>query len=187
MKNEYSVKDKLTMALLASGVLCFGVILPDSLSDHNKLVHFTAHLGMSFLLGLCFYLVCTVKWRISKAFTYTILITATLLIGVVYKFWEIATLGEFGILPIQTIMDRSGVMTSMSQNLSGIMAAMLLIEGLLDRNLIMSVLRSGDFNGGPGSFHGITIENGQPGSMQGHLQGGNMPMGNQYSPEASDN
>jgi hypothetical protein len=84
-------------------------------------------------------------------------------------------------------MDRSGVMTSMSQNLSGLMAAMLLIEGLLDRNLIMSVLRSGDFHTGPGSFQGVAIENRQPGTMQGHLHGESMPLGSQFSPEASDN
>ena len=66
MKNQYSVKDKLILLLLALGVGCFGFILPDSLSDHDKLVHFSAHFGMSFLLAFCFYMVCTVNMRISK-------------------------------------------------------------------------------------------------------------------------
>ena len=121
MNNEYSVKDKMILLLLA-GVVCFGVVLPDSLSDHNKLVHFSAHFGMSFLLALCFYMICTVKMRISKLFSYTVLITATLFIGVIYKYWEIATQGMIGNYSFHTIMDRTGVMTSMSQNLSGLLA-----------------------------------------------------------------
>jgi hypothetical protein len=143
MNNEYSVKDKLTLSLLAAGVFCFGVILPDSLSTHVKMVHYAAHFGMSFLLALCFYMICTVKMQISKKFSYTVLIVATLLIGVVYKYWEIATQGIIGNYSFHTIMDHSGTMTSMSQNISGLMGAILLIEGLLDRNLASTVLKSG--------------------------------------------
>lgn len=141
MNKEYSVKDKLILILLASGVFCFGVFLPHSLSDHNKLIHFSAHFGMSFLLALCFYMICTVKMRISKTFSYTVLIIATLFIGVVYKYWEIATQGMIGSYSFHTIMDRTGVMTSMSQNLSGLMGAILLIESLVDRNLAVTALR----------------------------------------------
>ncbi|HWY33867.1 MAG TPA: hypothetical protein VNX68_04430 [Nitrosopumilaceae archaeon] len=141
MKNEYSVKDKFILCLLATGAFCFGVLLPDSFSDHDKLVHFSAHFGMSFLLALCFYMICTVKMRISKSFTYMILITATLFIGVVYKFWEIATSGMIGNYSFHTILDIKGVANSMSQNISGLLGAIFLIEGLVDRNLAMSVLR----------------------------------------------
>jgi hypothetical protein len=143
MTNEYSVKDKLTLFLLATGVFCFGVILPDSFSTHVKMVHYAAHFGMSFLLALCFYMFCTVKMKISKTFSYTVLITATLLIGVVYKYWEIATQGMIGNYSFHTIIDLTGAMTSMSQNLSGLFGAMLLIEGLLDRNLAYTALKSG--------------------------------------------
>jgi glucan phosphoethanolaminetransferase (alkaline phosphatase superfamily) len=142
MNKEYSVKDKLTLVLLASGVLCFGVVLPDSFSDHNKLVHFSAHFGMSFLMALCFYMICTVKMHISKGFSYTVLVLATLFIGVVYKYWEIYTQGMIGNYSFQSIMDKTGVMTSMSQNTSGLMGAILLIEGLVERNLAMPMLRS---------------------------------------------
>jgi Kef-type K+ transport system membrane component KefB len=143
MNTEYSVKDKLTLFLLATGVFIFGVILPDSLSDHNKLVHYSAHFGMSFLLALCFYMICTVKMRISKAFSYTVLITATLLVGVIYKYWEIATQGMIGSYSFHSIMDRTGVMTSMSQNTSGLMGAILLIEGIIERNLVLTAIKSG--------------------------------------------
>jgi hypothetical protein len=143
MNNEYRVKDKLTLFLLATGVFCFGVILPDSFSTHVKMVHYAAHFGMSFLLALCFYMICTVKMRISKTISYTVLITATLLIGVLYKYWEIATEGMIGTYSFHAIIDLTGAMTSMSQNLSGLLGAMLLIEGLLDRNLTYVALKSG--------------------------------------------
>lgn len=79
--------------------------------------------------------------RISKSFTYKILITATLFIGIVYKFWEIATGGMIGDYSLRTILDTKGVATSMSQNISGLLGAIFLIEGLVDRNLAMSVLK----------------------------------------------
>src|ERR1035438_8519758 len=139
MKNEYSVKDKLILFLLATGALCFGVLLPDSFSDHDKLVHFSAHFGMSCLLGLCFYIIFTVKMRISKSIAYMILIMATLFIGIVYKFWEIGTSGMTGNYSFHTILDTKGVAISMSQNISGLLGAIFLIEGLVDRNLVMSV------------------------------------------------
>ncbi len=193
MKNVYSVKDKLTLILLAAGVFCFGLILPDSISDHTRLVHFSAHFGMSFLLALCSYLLCTIKLRVSKTQSYIILITATLLIGVFYKYWEIASQGTFDRFSFSMAIEQTGALTSMSQNLSGLFAAMLLIEGLVDRNMIMSVLKSGDLHYGPGSYQGNHPENRHPGSMQGHLRGGSMPLGGSmpagslFSPEASEN
>jgi glucan phosphoethanolaminetransferase (alkaline phosphatase superfamily) len=139
MKNQYSVKDKLILLLLALGVGCFGFILPDSLSDHDKLVHFSAHFGMSFLLAFCFYIICNVKMRATKIFTYTILISATLFIGIAYKYWEIATFGMIGNYSFHRIVDSTGIATSMSQNLSGLLGAILLIEGLVDRNLAVAI------------------------------------------------
>ncbi len=141
MNQVYSFKDKLTLFLLATGICCFGVVFPDSLSDHDKLVHFTAHFGMSFLLALCFYMICTIRMRISKGLSYTVLITATLFIGVIYKYWEIATEGMIGSYSFHAIMDKTGVLTSMSQNISGLMGAVLLIEALIDRNLAAPALK----------------------------------------------
>jgi hypothetical protein len=187
MKNNNPVRDKLTLILLAAGVCCFGLILPDSLSDHDKIVHFSAHFGMSFLLALCFYMFCTVKIRISKRLTYAILTTVTLLIGVLYKYWEIATLGMFDKINFSRVIENAGVMKSMSQNISGLMAAILLIEALVDRNLVISSLRHESYYSGPGSFQGIQSGNIPPGNMQGSLHGGSLPPGSQFSPEASAN
>ena len=132
---KYGLGSKLIQILLGLGVVCFGFVFPDSLSDHNKLVHFSAHFGMSFLLALCFYVLCSIKLRIPKAISYTVLISATLIIGVIYKFWEISTQGMVGNYSLGIIIDRTGCLTSMSQNLSGLMAAMIVIENLLHKNL----------------------------------------------------
>jgi len=188
MNNEYSFKDKMVLLLLAGTMICFGVVLPDSLSDHNKLVHFSAHFGMSFLLAFCFYMVCTVSMRISKLFSYTVLIIATLFIGVIYKYWEIATQGMIGSYSFHTIVDRTGVMTSMSQNISGLAGAMLLIEGLVDRNLASSVLRSGNMNLKNRELQIRNMSN-TMNSMNIHtpvVQGGSLPAGSQFSPTSSE-
>jgi hypothetical protein len=175
MKNEYSVKDKLTLFLLATGVFGFGVILPDSLSTHVKMVHYAAHFGMSFLIALCFYMICTVKMKISKTFSYTVLIIATLMIGVVYKYWEIATEGMIGNYSFKSIMDLTGTLTSMSQNISGLLGAMLLIEGLLDRNLAYTVLKSGKLHvNNRGNMH-VTNH------IQNKMKMGKMPTENHFS------
>jgi hypothetical protein len=142
MKNEYSVKEKLILLMLAAGVGCFGFILPDSLSDHDKFVHFSAHFGMSFLLAFCFYMICAIKMNVTKTFTYAVLISATLFIGIVYKYWEIATYGFIGNYSFHRIIDSTGLVTSMSQNLSGLLGAILLIEGLLERNLVVATRRN---------------------------------------------
>jgi hypothetical protein len=175
MNHAYTVKEKLTLLFLAVGVLCFGFIFADSLSTHVRMVHFAAHFGMSFLLALCFYLIGTVKMKISKPFTYAILVSATLFIGVVYKFWEIASQGMLGNYSVHFILDQTGVMTSMSQNLSGLLGAMLLIEGLLDRNLIMSALRSG------------TLHLTQIASRTQITHSAGMPAGSQFSPNTTEN
>jgi len=186
MKNENPLRDNLTLLLLATGVGCFGLILPDSLSDHDKLVHFSAHFGMSFLLALCFYMFCAVKIRMSKSLTYTLFIAITLFIGICYKIWEIKTTGMFLRFGISGALKFTGVMTSMSQNLSGILAAILLIEGLVARNLSVSTIQTGIYYSGPGSFQGITQNTLPPGSMQGPLPEGNPGPGSLFPREASN-
>lgn len=155
-EDAFPVKNKLILLLLAVGTCCFGLVLPDSFSDHDKLLHFCAHFGMSFLLALCFYMICTVKIRLPKFLTYTILIATTLFIGVIYKFWEISNAGMFERFGFSAAIKFAGALTSMSQNISGLLAAMLMIEGLVVRNLSISAMRPADEYSGPGSFHRFT-------------------------------
>jgi hypothetical protein len=138
MHSKYTGWNKLTLILLSTGVVFFGFIFPDSFSDHDKLLHFSAHFGMSSLLALCFYAFCSVKLRIPKVISYVVLISATLSIGIIYKYWEIATQGMVGNYSFRFIIDRTGCLTSMSQNLSGLMAAIVVIESLLHKNLVTS-------------------------------------------------
>src|SRR5450755_99710 len=95
MNIKYTVKDKLMLIFLAAGVLFFGLVLPDSFSDHDKLLHFSAHFGMSFLLALSFYFFCVIQMRATKRSSYLVLVLATVSIGVLYKLWEIAPLNIF--------------------------------------------------------------------------------------------
>lgn len=153
MNRKYTVKDKLALIFLAAGVLFFGLVLPDSFSDHDKLLHFAAHFGMSFLLALSAYFFCVIQMRFSKKSSYWVLVLTTLFIGVLYKLWEIAPLDILSRFSFSRAVEITGAMTSMSQNLSGMMAAMLLIEGLVDRNMAMSLLRPGRLKVGPVGFH----------------------------------
>jgi hypothetical protein len=187
MNIKYTVKDKLTLLFLVTGVLFFGLVWPDSFSDHDKLLHFAAHFGMSFLLALSFYFFSVITLRATKKSSYLVLILATLSIGVVYKLWEIITQGVFSHFSFSRAIEITGAMTSMSQNLSGMMAAMLLIEGLIDRNLIMSLLRSGHLHIGPVSTASQPY-NGRPHEkMKDNTMGAGMPGGSQYSPASAEN
>jgi len=138
---KYSAKEKWVLLLLATGVCFFGMAFPESFSSHLQLVHFAAHFGMSFLLALCFYMVCTVKLRFSKIFSYSTLILATLFIGIGYKYWEMASQGMFNRFSFLSALKLAGVTKSMSQNLSGLFAAVLLIESLVARNLVIDVMK----------------------------------------------
>ena len=139
MKNEYSVKDKLILWSLAVGVACFGFILPDSLSDHYRLVSpFGAFRNELFTCILFLHHLHSEDAGFQDV-TYTVLIAATLFIGVFYKYWEIATCGMIGNYSFHKIIGSTGVATSMSQNISGLLGAILLIEGLVARNLVVAL------------------------------------------------
>jgi hypothetical protein len=187
MKLKYTVKDKLTLIFLAAGVLIFGVVLPDSFSDHDKLLHFAAHFGMSFLLALSFYFFCVIALRATKRSAYMVLVLATLSIGVLYKLWEIAPLDMLSRYSFSRTVEITGAMTSMSQNLSGMMAAMLLIEGLIDRNMIMSLLRSGRFHVGPVRFYPTRLKQASPDEKRSDPQNKHIGTSHQLSSPVLEN
>jgi hypothetical protein len=129
---ELSKKNRWTsrvirMALLA-GIAYFGFIFPDSLSDHEKLLHFAAHVGMSFLAASFIYIICNIKFRIRKAPSLIILISMTTVIGAIYKYWEISTQEAAHLYSFGDLLKVSGCYTSMSQNMAGVLAAILMIE-----------------------------------------------------------
>jgi hypothetical protein len=73
------------------------------------------------------------------------------------------------------IIDMTGSLTSMSQNLSGLCGAMLLIEGLLDRNLAYTALKSGKLHvNNRGDLQVAT-------HLQNKMPAGKMPSANHFS------
>ena len=141
MMNKDTVR-KLTRAILLAAIVYFGFVFPDSLSNHTKLVHFCAHMGMSFFFASCLYIICNVILRMRRSLSMIILTTITLVIGAFYKYFEIS--GE-GLLHaynnLGDLLRYTGCYTSMSQNTAGLLAAILLIEYTL-ANLPFSPVHS---------------------------------------------
>lgn len=125
-KNQWTSRI-IRMALLA-GIAYFGFIFPDSLSDHEKLLHFAAHVGMSFLAASSIYIICNIRFRIRKAPSLVILILTTTVIGGIYKYWEISSQESAHLYSLGDLLTITGCYTSMSQNMAGVLAAILMIE-----------------------------------------------------------
>lgn len=130
-KKKWMMDGLIRLGLLL-GIIYFGFVFPDSFSDHNKMVHFAAHVGMSFLVASFIYVVCNLKLRISKKNSYILLVMVTLVIGAVYKYLEIAGQGILHAYSLTTLLEITGVYTSMSQNTAGILAAILLIQYFIE-------------------------------------------------------
>jgi hypothetical protein len=128
MMNKETVR-KLTRAILLAAIVYFGFVFPDSLSNHTKLVHFCAHMGMSFFLASCLYIICNILLRMRRSVSVIILTVITLVIGAVYKYLEISGEGLLHAYPnLGDLLRYTGCYTSMSQNTAGLLAAILLIE-----------------------------------------------------------
>lgn len=123
--------DRLIKLGLLAGIVYFGFIFPDSFSDHEKLVHFSAHVGMSFLLASAIYVICHFMLRLRKLSSIVILVVVTLIVGAVYKYLEISGQGLLHAYPVRDLLAITGCYTSMSQNIAGLLAAILLIEYVL--------------------------------------------------------
>lgn len=126
-RNKKWIDGVVRMALLG-GIVYFGFIFPDSFADHEKLLHFSAHAGMSFLLASVLYVVCNIRLRIGKKASIGILAGVTLIIGAIYKYFEISGEGLLHAHPLGEVLTITGCYQSMSQNMAGILAAILLIE-----------------------------------------------------------
>jgi len=113
---------------LLGGIFYFGFIFPDSLSNHEKLLHFAAHVGMSFFVASVMYVICNITFRFTKGRSILILLVVTLIVGAIYKYWEIAGQGLLHTYSLGELLVITGFYTSMSQNMAGILASILLIE-----------------------------------------------------------
>ena len=130
-----NLADKLTIFSLVSGIICFGFILPDSLSDHDKMLHFSAHFGMSFLILSFTYALCSLQWKMGRLSSYAMAILITLIIGSMYKYQEIAHQGILHRFDLGDLLAITGCYTSLSQNMAGIFAGMLIIQFVLSKRM----------------------------------------------------
>ncbi|MBS1663950.1 MAG: hypothetical protein JST68_23085 [Bacteroidetes bacterium] len=119
---------RIIRAALLAGIVYFGFVFPDSLSDHQKILHFSAHVGMSFLLATCIYVICNMVLHMSRKRSLIVLSILTLLIGALYKYLEISSQGIISNYSLGELIRVTGCYTSMSQNTAGLLAAILLIE-----------------------------------------------------------
>ena len=117
--------------LLLAGIVYFGFIFPDSLSDHTKMLHFCAHMGMSFFLASCIYVVCNIMLHMKRSVSLLMLTVTTLIVGAIYKYFEIEGEGLLHAFSFGELLKVTGCYTSMSQNTAGMLAAILLIEYLV--------------------------------------------------------
>lgn len=117
--------------LLLAGIVYFGFIFPDSLSDHTKMVHFCAHMGMSFFVASCVYVICNIMLQMKRLASLLMLTVITLVVGGIYKYFEISGEGLLHAFSFGELLKVTGCYTSMSQNTAGILAAILLIEYLV--------------------------------------------------------
>ncbi|MFI5154919.1 MAG: hypothetical protein ACHQEM_01960 [Chitinophagales bacterium] len=141
MKNQ-TLRERLLIFSLVSGILCFGFIFPDSISDHNKILHFSAHFGMSFLILSISYAFCNLKWGMSRTGSHIISIALTLLVGCFYKYAEISSQGIISNFSFGQLLELTGCYTSMSQNLAGIFAGMFIIHYFFGKGIILSKVNS---------------------------------------------
>jgi cell division protein FtsW (lipid II flippase) len=120
---------RFTEAALFISIVLFGVVLPNSFSNHERLLHFCAHTGMSFLLASCVYVVCSIRLQLSRKNSYIILFIFLFVIGSLYKYFEIrgerswqhpASFGQSFLI--------NGYYRSMSENLAGALMAILVIR-----------------------------------------------------------
>jgi hypothetical protein len=132
------IPERLTRCVLLIGVLYFGLIFPHPFSNHESIVHFAAHVGMSFLLASCVYVICNIRLGISRKNSYIILLSTIFVIGSLYKYVEIAGEGIFQrSYSLGYLLQVTGCYSSMSQNLAGALAAILLIRYVINYHQIL--------------------------------------------------
>ena len=135
-----NLKDIALKLILLCGIGCFGFVFPDSLGDHDKMVHFAAHFGMSFLIACLIYAFSRLTLKLGKTSSYFLLIGITLIAGSVYKWMELISQGKLASFQVGKLFEVSGYYTSMSQNMSGILTALLMIGYFFDRKRKISSL-----------------------------------------------
>jgi hypothetical protein len=130
--------DRIVLWALFAGIIVFGFILADSASAHDKMLHFSAHFGMSFVMCTVLYAFSSLKlhWRKLPSFMFSI--SATLLAGCIYKYLEIIDkVTNIQQYPLKDLIEATGCYTSMSQNIAGVLATMFVIKYFFSRQTMI--------------------------------------------------
>jgi hypothetical protein len=120
------IRYKAWIAVFSVISVLLGIILPNSFSDHYKLLHFSAHFGMSFLIANSFYKLLSIKMQ-HKFRSFLVVFLSILIVGSVYKLFEIHSFFADTSLTFSRILLMTGFYTSMSQNLGGMFASFVLV------------------------------------------------------------
>ncbi len=86
-------------------------------------------MGMSFFVASCVYVICSIMLHMRRSSSLVVLTIITLIIGGIYKYLEISGEGRLHAYDsLGDLLKATGCYTSMSQNMAGMLAAILLIE-----------------------------------------------------------
>jgi hypothetical protein len=123
---EKIIRYKAWIAVFSIISVLLGIILPNSFSDHYKLLHFAAHFGMSFLIANSFYKLLSIKIH-HRFKSFLVVFLSILILGSVYKLFEIHSFLTDTSLSFSRVLLMTGFYTSMAQNFGGMCASFVLI------------------------------------------------------------
>ena len=113
--------------LLMIGAFLFGIVLPGAFTDHDHLLHFAAHFGMSFLIANFIYRLCQLRFSMTNPRSFGVVFIFILVLGVIYKLCEIYFFYGLHDTPFFTALSITGFYASISQNVAGMLAAFAVI------------------------------------------------------------
>ena len=121
-------------------------------------------MGMSFFVATVSYVICNIFLRMKRSASFALLVLITLVVGAIYKYWEIAGEGLLHAYSLGTLLKATGCYTSMSQNISGMCAAILLIELISSRvhSIRHALVPGSPLSMGEAPFHPARRQTGIP-------------------------
>jgi hypothetical protein len=125
--NSKILKYQLIIITLLASAILLGIVFPGSFSDHDTLLHFSAHFGISFLISFVLYKILTIRFQWPRLTSFVIVFLVILAFGAIYKIFEISGNSLIQYLPFSKILRVTGFYISMSQNTAGILCAFALI------------------------------------------------------------
>jgi len=121
--NSKIIKYRLILIMLLLSAALLGIVIPGSFSDHDSLLHFSAHFGISFLMAFLLFKMFTIRFQLQRSTSFVVVFLAILIFGAIYKVFEIIGNPLFHSFSSVEILRITGFYISMSQNIAGILFA----------------------------------------------------------------